>query len=380
MARLRRRDVSSADQLTSLRVLHCIHALSDGGAQTQLRLLLTGLAKTGVSSAVYCVETRGVKAPEGTPVFQCPSGRHYYLKSFRAIREVLRDFRPDVVHAWLPASMTIPALVEAKCAGTLSVFSYRGQMRFCRPLHLIEFACVSALADRIVTNNDVRNSAIPYRWLYASKDGVEIANAVKSSLAQPPSSAMDACEKKSERCILYVGRLTRSKNWPTLLQALALLDGRHRWRLSVFGDGEQRREFRSAIAKLGLASKVSMMGYVSNVVELMKSADMLVMPSWSEGMPNVLLEAFEMRLPCIASDIPSHRQLVGDSGAAILFNPNSVPDLVSAIEAVLDRSVDLDRMVVAGKAIADRYSIPRMVDQYSAMYRRLVRSSREREA
>ncbi|GAB4525657.1 MAG: glycosyltransferase [Anaerolineales bacterium] len=111
--------------------------------------------------------------------------------------------------------------------------------------------------------------------------------------------------------ILFAGRLSPQKNVPGLVRIL----GRVRdlpWTATVVGDGPQRAEVVAEIARLGLEERVAMPGWVSpgEVVEYMRRADILLMPSLSEGMPVVGVQALAMGLALVVSDIGGFAGLV----------------------------------------------------------------------
>ncbi|RMI06955.1 MAG: glycosyltransferase family 1 protein [Calditrichaeota bacterium] len=111
--------------------------------------------------------------------------------------------------------------------------------------------------------------------------------------------------------ILFAGRLSPQKNVPGLVRIL----GRVRdlpWTATVVGDGPQRAEVEAEIARLGLEERVAMPGWVSpdEVMEYMRESDILLMPSLSEGMPVVGVQALATGLALVVSDIGGFAGLV----------------------------------------------------------------------
>lgn len=122
---------------------------------------------------------------------------------------------------------------------------------------------------------------------------------------------------------LSVGRLETEKNPLVLadvLVALRRLDAR--WRLVVCGEGDLRRDLEGRLVELGLTNAVEVRGYVSHeagLAEAYREAHALVHVSWTEGLPQVLYEAFAARLPVVATDVGGIREAVGE--AAVLVPP-----------------------------------------------------------
>lgn len=353
--------------LMTIRVLHCIHSLSGGGAERQAQLLVAESRNAGMEPGIFCVnDTGGEHIGRSVPIFKSKQSNKYNFSLFGSLNKAIRNFRPNVLHAWLPASMTIPAMLVASWHRVPSVFSYRNRMFFNRPLTVPEYLCALMAASKVVSNNPIERSNFAYRALYKLKDGVEIKNAVQ----------VDACFKKqrvgphheSVRTILFAGRITAQKNWRCLLHALPLIDTQHAYRLTICGDGEDTKELRELIDELKLQENVTLLGYRKDVYTIMQSADLLVLPSWYEGMPNVLLEALAIGLPSIVSDIPSHRDLIGNTQCAMTFNPNSPAELAARINEFFANHNCAAEMAQAGWDIAKAYSPLAMAVRYRDFY------------
>jgi len=317
----------------AIRILHCIHSLAGGGAERQLNLLARHSQEMGVEHAVFCVSRAGLTEEQvAMPVFQASSHNKWNWHLWGDIAATLRDYRPHVVHAWLPASMTIPALIQAWRAGIHAVFSYRTQMIFHRPMAVPEWAVALLYSDRVVSNTPVESCARPFRYLYRLKRGLYIPNGVviaeaarKNSCAIAPGASVK---------VLFVGRLAVEKNLECLLRALAEVRDMD-WRLTVCGRGTEEGRLRALAATLAIAEKIEWLGYRNDVAQIMANHDFLVLPSWREGSPNVALEAMATGLPCILSRAPGNVALFEGPKTAILFDPASVSQLAAALRRLM---------------------------------------------
>ncbi len=351
-----------------LRVLHCIHSLYGGGAERQLKLIAADSHRVGIQSAIFCVNP-DVTEQFQIPIFQARTSSKFDLSIYGALRQAIRAFQPDIIHAWLPASITIPAMIAARHSGIPCVYSYRNAMRFHRPLSYLEYLVAAACCQRIVSNNPIAQSIAAYRALYRIKDGRTIPNAVqvpadfRKSVPVPPTG--EAAQ------LLFVGRLTRQKNIDCLLRALALLPPDLNWHQTICGTGEEEESLQQLVGQLGLTRKVTFSGYRHDIYALMQMSDLLILPSWWEGMPNVLLESLAIGLPCIASDIPANRALLADD-CCTFFDPASAPDLAGAITSLLGNRERLDHQVAMGLHLAQNHSVDNLLDKYADFYRSLA--------
>ncbi|MEZ9909392.1 glycosyltransferase family 4 protein [Vibrio sp. 10N.261.51.A3] len=146
------------------------------------------------------------------------------------------------------------------------------------------------------------------------------------------------------------GRLSKEKNWPLLLQSLASFkdDFSSDFHLTIVGGGDMELELQDMIKRLGLCEHVHITGQVpkSEVVSIMSSSDLLILPSKFEGLPLVILEAMALRLPVLASNIPAVEEIVTHEKNGLVFNLASKDDLTDKIHWCFEH---LDRLQNLGK-------------------------------
>jgi glycosyltransferase involved in cell wall biosynthesis len=156
--------------------------------------------------------------------------------------------------------------------------------------------------------------------------------------------------------ILAVGRMTRQKDFPTLIRALKLVRERVPARLMILGDGEHRNQLEGLIAELDLESCVLMSGFEPNPYKYMKTADLFVMPSLWEGPGHVLIEAQAMGTPAISTDCPAGPADTLLHGEAGWLTP--VGDHTKMSEAILEVIASPDeakRRVEIGLKASNKY-------------------------
>jgi glycosyltransferase involved in cell wall biosynthesis len=162
-----------------------------------------------------------------------------------------------------------------------------------------------------------------------------------------------------ELTALSVGRLETEKNPLALadvIAALRRLDDR--WRLVVCGEGAMRADLERRLRELGVAEAVELRGYVphdAGLREEYRKADALVHVSWTEGLPQVLYEAFAAELPVVATDVGGIRDATGD--AALLVPPGDPRGIAEQLARV-GRDEDLRaRLVRRGLEIVRSHTL-----------------------
>jgi len=155
--------------------------------------------------------------------------------------------------------------------------------------------------------------------------------------------------------LLCVGRLSSEKGIGFLLEAMALLKRRGlTCRLDIVGNGPQEQELRNKAAGFGLESEVVFHGYVPYgpaLFDLYQRAGVLVLPSLTEGFPQVINEALCVGVPTIASRVGGIPDFLTDGETALLVPPGEAAALAAAIERLAGDAGFLERLSHNGRAL-----------------------------
>ncbi len=206
--------------------------------------------------------------------------------------------------------------------------------------HAAFVACVSyfgrAQAMRTV-------AAAHWNKLFISRCGLQLADLPARPAARPGASPRVIC----------VARLSPEKAHTGLLMAFAeVLKRGHKAELVLVGDGDERAHIEATIRDLGLGAAVALRGQLSEAETLAEVAasDVLVLASFMEGLPVVLMEAMALGVPAIASRVAGVPELIEDGHEGLLFNPTDWTDLAQKLETVLSDPALRARLGVAARA------------------------------
>jgi glycosyltransferase involved in cell wall biosynthesis len=163
-------------------------------------------------------------------------------------------------------------------------------------------------------------------------------------------------------CLLTVGRIAAEKNPELLLRAIAALNDAAglRFLLTWAGTGELADEVARLANDLELGDLVTFAGHIPFGPELgatYRRADIFVHVALTEGVPQVLLEAFAAGLPVVATDVGGIRASAGDGSAALLVPPADLDALVGAIRELADHPETAERLARAGLALARAHTL-----------------------
>jgi glycosyltransferase involved in cell wall biosynthesis len=170
--------------------------------------------------------------------------------------------------------------------------------------------------------------------------------------------------------IITVGRLAPRKRTEDLVRAVAeLRGGRPGVSAAVVGDGALKGALATLARDLGVEENVAFLGFRSDVAAVYAGARIFVLTSESEALPVSMLEAMAAGVPCVVPAVGEIPGFVGDSGAALLFEPADVTSLVGAIRRLLDDEELRAAVGAAGARLVDaNASVASVARAYSALF------------
>jgi len=274
--------------------------------------------------------------------------------------------RPDVVHAHV-FSAGLPALLLGRLSGAPVVVTehYTGFARgLVRGADLLTARLAFTGADLVAP---VSAELAEHLRRVAPRARMKVLpNTVDTDTFHPPSG-----ERANGRSrLVNVGALAEKKGQGYLLEALERLRReRDDVELDLVGGGELRERLETQAERLGLAEVVRFHGETpkEEVAELMRRADLFVLPSLHENLPCVLIEAMATGLPSVATRVGGVPELI-DERAGVLVGSGDSAALAGGIREALDR--DFDPLQIARRA-RERYSYEAVARQWTEVYEEL---------
>lgn len=188
------------------------------------------------------------------------------------------------------------------------------------------------------------------------------------NLGEYEKAALDSEKKKK---IVTVGRLIPPKNHKLLIDAFCEVSKDFpEYTLEIFGDGEEKENLARYIAELGLAEKVHLMGRVKNVPEATKDAELFVLSSNFEGMPNALIEAMCLGLPVISTRVSGAEDMIKDGESGFLVDAGDTAGLAEAMKKMLASDELRKNMAQKATEIYGMLETSKIVKQWEAFARK----------
>ena len=310
-----------------MKVAIFLASLAGGGAERVFALLAEGLVARGIDTDVVLVHAEGphlaaVRAATRVVDLHARST----LISLVPLARYLRRRRPDVLVTAVE-HVNITAVWARWLAGvpTAVVITHHTSMAGFPADHFSRKDRVSSLlmvhfyprADAIVAVS--RDSAVQL----AHRLGVplERIDVVPNPVIRPDLEALGGAALHhpwfaagQPPVLVGVGRLSREKDFPTLMRAFASVRRQRPVRLLILGEGPEREKLEALARQLGLSDDVGMPGFVTNPYPYLAHAAVFVLSSLYEGLPTVVVEAMALGTPVVATDCETGPRELLDGG------------------------------------------------------------------
>lgn len=317
------------------------------------------------------------RAAEGPDLLALAPQGEVDLSAAWKLSRILRDQRPDVVHAHDPHAVAMAALAFSFGApvprpvlvvsrrvdfhlqkNSFSRWKYRQADLF--------IAASQAIREMLIADG------IPASRVVVVHDGIDVARIER----------LPALDLRAEfwlphgvPVLVNVGALVAHKGQRVLIEAMAqVLRTIPDARLVIFGEGELRSALERQVAQLHLDKHVSLPGFRPDVLQLMKSADLFVMSSVTEGLGSTILDALAMGLPVVATRAGGIPEAVAHGETGWLVTPGRAEEMAEAIVRLLGDPDLRARLGAAGRAtVAERFGVTRMLQGTLDAYARALR-------
>jgi len=169
--------------------------------------------------------------------------------------------------------------------------------------------------------------------------------------------------------IVAAGRLADAKNYPLMIEALAVLRQKMPARLCILGQGELEGALRQLIAARGLGDAVSLAGFQANPWKYIARADVFLLTSRYEGFGNVLIEAMACGVPVVATASAGTRAIVEPGINGRLVESHTPAALADALLGILSDRARLQQLRATTPPSTIKFGLPATVARYDTMLR-----------
>ena len=351
----------------SLRVLHIISNLNQGGAQKFL-IELVNSEKYLYEKDIFVLNQSNKeffqKDTESLNIMYSKTKNYWTFRKLFEIRAIIRHY--DLVHCHLFQAqyLTVISSFFLKNKPLFITTEHSPYNRRRRPIiKLIEIYIYSKYKKIITVSDAVRESLV--NWIGFRNRLVTIYNGIQLKRFE----GIETSKKTSKYItILMVGRFTAAKNQQQLIKAMSFL--KDHYVLSLVGSGELLNKSAKLVKDLDLSDRIHFHGFDENVLKYYKSASIYVHLVHWEGFGLSVLEAMAAGLPVLSSKVDSLIDIVKDTG--LFIETNSPKEIASQIETIISNEILYKLMIEKSLKKATKYSIDITANEYMKVYNALV--------
>lgn len=299
------------------------------------------------------------------------------------LRNIILDKNIGIVHSQ-GARADFYARLAARLAGAAAISTVAAPVEE-YDVNLFKKSVYTAL-DRLLSSSTNRYIAVADHLRRKLVDGrglppekvVKIYNGIDAGLyncpAEQPARVRSAYNVPAGSFLVAAFcRLSPEKGLFNLVEAAGKTRGPLSVKYLVAGEGPLEAGLKARVKSLGIEKNFVFTGFVEDIKPLLSAADLVVLPSFREGFPVVLLEAMAAGKPVVASKIAGIDESVEDGRTGLLVPPG---DSAALAEAIMELCKDRGRAVEMGKkgsvAVREKFGIAKMINAHEAVYREVL--------
>lgn len=330
-----------------MKILFLIDSLGTGGAEKSMVELAKFLNINGHEITFLCLYERDVSHAEdvknnGINILYIKKDNIFF--QIRYLNFYLKKERPDIIHSVLFKSdilLRISKLFFKKIITIQSLVSTPYSIERTKDVNVPKFKLF------LVKQIDTWTSRLSPSYYHAItstvfnhyKDLFKIKNNYRIIYRGRNENNFDSNKNKNEFVLVNVGRQEFAKGQIDILKALKHLnenlkfsENKIKIKLKIIGfKGRSSNDLIKFIEENNLQEQVELIGFVNNVEQRIVNADVFIFPSYYEGLGGSLIEAFAAKLPCICSEIPVLKEVVGNKNGALFCEPGNYQQIAENI-------------------------------------------------
>lgn len=357
-----------------INILYVIWSLGLGGAEQVVINLAKGLDKTRFNPVICCLNDRGNFAGklenEGIKVIALNKKYKFDLRIINKLITVIKQNNIKIVHTHLWGANFWGRIASILSGIPVIIATEHNIDTWKKIYHLVLDKWLSHWTDRIiVVSNSVKEFYVGKARVNPAKTSV-IYNGINAEIYE---FAMDNREEfgiKNEETVLgIIGRLVPQKGHQYFLLAFKELLNTHNIKGLIIGSGPLEDELKQFSQHLGLDGNIIFTGLRQDIPQLLKTIDILVMPSLREGLPIVALEAMASGVPVIATAVGGNPELIKNGFNGILVSPQDLKALIKGVSSILEDKNLAKRLIEnARNRVREYFSIEKMVKETEGLY------------
>lgn len=350
-----------------------INSLESGGAERVIAQLSGAFSQAGYRCILVTSYPGAVEYPVSDGVERIcienektEDGRlKKNLRRIRALRGYIRKYKPDALISFM-AEPNFRAIVAAAGLPVKTIVSVRND-----PDREYAGRLGKLVGKRLIPRADGCVFQTEQARAWFDKGLQERSEVIMNQV----SRSFFETEFDGERhYVVTAGRLNAQKNHAMLIRAFSRIADKTDENLRIYGAGDKKEELEKLIDELGMRSRIELMGLSRNIAEDIKDARLFVLPSDYEGMPNALLEAMALSLPCISTACPcgGPEAIIRDGENGLLIPVGDEDALCEAMLSVLGDANFARRLSENARQTAEEFRPEKVFEKWRGYVERVI--------
>jgi glycosyltransferase involved in cell wall biosynthesis len=371
-----------------VKILHIIPRISySGGTENFVRTLLYNWDRKDDKNIICTfyydnnavlksdLEKRGILIIPITAVWFESIQNHYlqfivknslipYLKKYFQLRKIIKSLSPDIIFSHGEDSELITGFLKNNIKKVNVIhsvtdfpknFLYRSLLKYYSRKRYSYTLTVSRLLTGIPEKYGIKNSVV--------QPGIEMRNSIFNQNEK---------FKKNNLKIGYIGRIVKEKGLRELIKAISILKLTYpKVKLIIAGYGKYLEELKSLSKKLLVEDEIVFLGEVTDPWQFYESVDILVLPSYFEALPLILIEAMAAGTVVVASNVGGISELIIDGHNGILLKQISPDSIAESVSGLIENNELMTKCRDSGYETTKNFSITGMVSSFVDCMREL---------
>jgi glycosyltransferase involved in cell wall biosynthesis len=384
-----------------IRVLRVIARMNVGGPSLHVSYLTRGLDERGYETTLvagrvgeeegsmsYVADELGVE-PLYVPELQRAISPAPDVAAVKKLRALIKELRPDIIHTHTAKAGAVgraAALVSGRARPKVVVHTFHGHVLrgYFDPaatavFRQLERGLARSTDALVAVSPQVRDDLVRLGVAPAQRIAVIRLGLDLDRRTATVDGARDRIRREfgipDDRFVVgWLGRMTEIKRADDLIRSFAHLRSTGADAdLLLVGDGPLRAPLTDLAATLGVLDRTHFAGYRVDVGEIYASVDAFALTSANEGTPATIIEAQAAGLPVVSTDVGGVADVVRDEATGFLTEPGDIAELADALGRLADDGGLRRKLGAAGREfVAERYSVPRLVDDVDRLYQSLL--------
>lgn len=300
------------------------------------------------------------------------------IKAYRQIKKIIKSEKIDALYTSTPIGSTLSRIAAWRCGVKKVVYAAHGFMFFNgaplvnRTVYKLPEVLLARVTDELITINEedffaaqklkLRSGSKPYMIHGA---GVNVGVKVDVDIKEKRE---ELGLKDSDIVVVSAGDLNPNKNNKVVIEAFSSITNKDIHYL-ICGSGMLESQLKNLAQSLGVEKNVHFLGFRTDMPQILASSDILVMPSFREGVPRAILEAMDMGLPCVGSKTRGIADLIEDGRGGYICSPKDAKGFADAIIRLANNPIIRKQFGEYNRKKAKGYSAEIVRDELKSIFK-----------